>query len=445
MKTPLAASSATDCKAQSLLFQDLGSRNVVADFSGGTLSTDAGALLLRQVDANLGLTQRLAQCFKDGRNQVWVEHSVQQMLAQRIYGLALGYEDINDHQRLRLDPLLATACNKTDPLGEERINPADRGIALAAPATLNRLELSNNRSTRCHKVPHDTAQIEACLLAMGARCLPKHSQEIVVDLDAMGHRLHGAQEGRHFNAYYDDYCYLPLYAFVGDFPLWAQLRTADHEAAHGVVPALEKIVASIRQRCRKARIIVRGDTLRDRMQDTAKELNLTDEQKNKLQVIIRGQAEKLRDLRQDTSLAPEDKKEKLRALREEITAEVKKVLTSEQFEKWRAKQGQLAAGGGAPLARVQEAIKDLNLTDQQQEQLKPVYQEQMGKLRELYQDTSLSIPEKLEKLKGMHKEIAPKLTDKTVGYQTLQSAECLISLGKSTAHVVYPAVLAVRR
>lgn len=260
MKTPLAASSATDCKAQPLLFQDLGSRNVVADFSGGTLSTDAGALLLREVDANLGLTQRLAQCFDDGRNQVWVEHSVQQMLAQRIYGLALGYEDINDHQGLRLDPLLATACNKTDPLGEQRIHPADRGIALAAPATLNRLELSNNRSTRCHKVPHDPAKIEACLLAMGARCLPKHSQEVVVDLDAMGHRLHGSQEGRHFHAYYDDYCYLPLYVFVGDFPLWAQLRTADHEAAHGVVPALEKIVATIRQRCRKARIIVRGDS-----------------------------------------------------------------------------------------------------------------------------------------------------------------------------------------
>jgi Spy/CpxP family protein refolding chaperone len=153
----------------------------------------------------------------------------------------------------------------------------------------------------------------------------------------------------------------------------------------------------------------RAATLRERMQDTAKELNLTDEQKNKLQTIIRGQAGNLRDLRQDTSLAPEDKKEKLRALREEITAEVKKVLTPEQFEKWRAKQGQLAAGGGAPLARVQEAIKDLNLTDQQQEQLKPIYQEQMGKLRELYQDTSLSIPEKLEKLKGMNKEIAPKL------------------------------------
>lgn len=243
-----------------MLFQELGSRQVVADFSGGTLSTDAGALLLRQVDSNLGVTAKLSQCFADGRNPVWVEHSVQGLLAQRIYGLALGYEDINDHQRLRLDPLLATACNKTDPLGEERLNPADRGIALAAPVTLNRLELSNNRRSRAHKLPHDPAKIQACLLEMGVRCLPKHSQEIVLDLDAMGHRLHGSQEGRHFNAYYDDYCYLPLYAFVGDFPLWAQLRTADHEAAHGVVPALEQILAAIRKRCRRARIIVRGDS-----------------------------------------------------------------------------------------------------------------------------------------------------------------------------------------
>jgi hypothetical protein len=245
---------------QTLLFTDLGSRQVVADFSGGTLSTDAGALLLRQVDVNLGVTQTLAQCFADGRNQVWVEHSVQQLLAQRIYGLALGYEDINDHERLRLDPLLATACNKTDPLGENRLNPDDRGIALAAPCTLNRLELSNNKSTRCHKVPHDPTKIAACLLQMGVRCLAKHAQEVVLDLDAMGHRLHGTQEGRRFNAYYDDYCYLPLYAFVGDFPLWAQLRTADHEAAHGVVPALEQIVAAIRKRCHQARIIVRGDS-----------------------------------------------------------------------------------------------------------------------------------------------------------------------------------------
>lgn len=260
MKTPLAASSATDCKQQPLLFQELGSRKVVADFSGGTLSTDAGALLLRQVDINLGVTAELALCFHDQREPVWVDHSVQELLRQRIFGTALGYEDINDHERLRLDPLLAAACGKTDPLGEQRVLPQHRGIALAAPSTLNRLELSNNKDSRCHKLPHDPAKVEACLLKMGVRCLPKHSREIVLDLDAMGHRLHGGQEGRRFNAYYDDYCYLPLYAFVGDFPLWAQLRTAEHEAAHGAVAALEKIVAAIRQRCPKARIIVRGDS-----------------------------------------------------------------------------------------------------------------------------------------------------------------------------------------
>jgi Transposase DDE domain group 1 len=245
---------------QSFLFDDLGSRRVQADFSGGTLSTEAGALLLRQVDLNLGVTAELAQCFYDERNQLWVDHSVQELLRQRIFGTALGYEDINDHQRLRLDPLLAAACGKTDPLGEQRVLPQFRGIALAAPSTLNRLELSNNKDSRCHKLPHDPAKVEACLLKMGVRCLPKHVKEVVVDLDAMGHRLHGLQEGRHFNAYYDDYCYLPLYAFVGDFPLWAQLRTAEHEAAHGVVPVLEQIVAAIRKRCPKARIIVRADS-----------------------------------------------------------------------------------------------------------------------------------------------------------------------------------------
>src|SRR5271157_554484 len=257
MSTAKTGSAAQD---QPMLFTDLAARKVMADFSGGTLSVDAGALLLRQVDINLGLTQTFAQCFFDARNQVFVDHSVQQLLAQRLYGLALGYEDLNDHHRLRRDPLLATACGKLDPLGQDRINPAHRGAALAAPSTLNRLELSNNKATRYHKLPHDLARMQDCLLQKGVRCLPKHAKEVVVDLDAMGHRLHGLQEGRHFNAYYGDYCYLPLYVFVGDFPLWAQLRTADHEAAHGVVPVLEQVVAAIRKRCRRARIIVRGDS-----------------------------------------------------------------------------------------------------------------------------------------------------------------------------------------
>jgi len=260
MKTPITASSTTDCNNQPLLFQALDSRQVVCDFTGGTLSSDGGALLLREADARLGLTQGLARCFRDAREQVFVDHSVQQLLAQRIYGLALGYEDLNDHERLRLDPLLAAACDKSDPLGQDRFNPAHRGVALAGISTLNRLELSNNRDTRAHKLTHDPSQIEECLLQMGVRCLPKYAREIVIDFDAMGHRLNGMQEGRHYRAYYEEYCYLPLYGFVGDIPLWVQLRSGEKDAAEGVVAALEKIVAAIRKRCRRARIIVRGDS-----------------------------------------------------------------------------------------------------------------------------------------------------------------------------------------
>jgi hypothetical protein len=218
---------------QAFFFDDLGTRQVQADFSGGTLSSDGGVLLLRQADAALGLTRRLAECFVDGRQQIYVDHSVRQLVSQRIYGLALGYEDLNDHDWLRLDPLLATACEQRDPLGQDRFNPSHRGVALAGASTLNRLELSNNKNTRAHKLAHEPRQIQACLLEMGVRCLPKRATEIVVDLDAMGHRLHGLQEGRYFNGYYDDYCYLPLYVFVGDFPLWAQLRTSDKSGADG--------------------------------------------------------------------------------------------------------------------------------------------------------------------------------------------------------------------
>lgn len=243
-----------------MLFQELGTRQVVADFTGGTLSSDGGVLFLRQADQNLGLTLELARCFVDRRDARYVDHELVELLAQRIYGQSLGWEDVNDHERLRLDPLLAVACGKEDPLGMDRLHPADRGIALAAPSTLNRLELSHNRQSRCHKLPHDPQKVEACLLKLGVRCLPKHAAEVVVDLDAMGHLVYGQQEGRHFSGYYGEYCYLPLYAFVGDIPLWAQLRTSDQSAAEGVVPALAKIVAAIGRRCRQARIIVRGDS-----------------------------------------------------------------------------------------------------------------------------------------------------------------------------------------
>jgi len=215
-------------------------------------------LLLRQVDQGLGVSRTLAACFADRRDLRYADHTLRELVRQRLYGLALGYEDLNDHARLRLDPLLAVACEKRDPLGRDRLH--QQGIALAGPATLNRLELSNNKVSRYHKISHDPQQVQACVLQLGVRCLPKHATELVIDLDAMGHVLHGLQEGRHFRADYNAYCYLPLYACVGDIPLWAQLRTSDQDAAAGVVAALERIVPAIRRRCRRARIIIRADS-----------------------------------------------------------------------------------------------------------------------------------------------------------------------------------------
>jgi hypothetical protein len=217
-------------------------------------------LLLRQLDHGLGLTRTLASAFTDRRDPRYCDHSLTELRTQRLYGMALGYDDLNDHDLLRRDPLLAAACGKRDPLGGDRLHAHDRGVALAGSSTLNRLELGNQKATRRHKISHDPAQVEACLLRMGVRCLDKHAREIVLDLDAMGHLVHGSQGGRHFSAYYDGYCYLPLYAFVGHVPLWAELRPGDADAACGVVAALEKMVAAIRKRCKKARIVVRADS-----------------------------------------------------------------------------------------------------------------------------------------------------------------------------------------
>ena len=242
-----------------MLFQELESRKVVADFTGGHLSTDGGGLLLQCIDRGLGVIAKLATCFRDGRDGRFVEHSVQELLAQRIYGQALGYEDLNDHEALRRDPLLAVAVGKTDPLGEDR-SERDQGRALAGSSTLNRMELSNVKKSRYHKLDHNPEQITATLLEMGVRALPKHTREVVLDFDASDDPLHGRQEGRFFHGYYGNYCYLPLYCFAGDVILWAQLRTSNQDASKGTVEALEKIVAAIRRRLPKVRIIVRGDS-----------------------------------------------------------------------------------------------------------------------------------------------------------------------------------------
>jgi len=261
MPTPTHTRSVTECHDQPLLFPDLGRRQVVADFSGGYLSHDGGALLLRSLDRSLGLSAHLAQAFRDQRDPRYCDHSLHHLLTQRLYSMALGYDDLNDHDTLRRDPLLAVACDKREPLGTDRLHAHDHGVALAGVATLNRLELGHQPTDRYHKIHYDPKRIEGTLLKMGTRCLDKHAVEQVIDLDAMGHLVHGLQEGRHFSSYYDGYCLSPLYGVVGSVPLWAALRPGDADAgAEGVIPALDAMVTAIRQRCKKARIIVRGDS-----------------------------------------------------------------------------------------------------------------------------------------------------------------------------------------
>ena len=217
-------------------------------------------MLLGQVDRGLGISRMVAGCFADTRNADLVEHSVEELVRQRIFGLALGYEDLNDHAELRRDPLLAASIGKSDLLGQERRQAKDRGFACASPATLNRLELGTQFSDRYRKIHADAKKVESSVLELGVRCLPKDGKLFVLDFDATDDPLHGNQEGRFFHGYYGNYCYLPLFCFCGDVPLWAQLRTSEKDASAGTVEALEQIVAAIRKRFPNAKIVVRADS-----------------------------------------------------------------------------------------------------------------------------------------------------------------------------------------
>ena len=252
----------TDGNETRFLFQELGTRKVEVDFGGGYLASDGGGILLRELERHSGVVRDLADCFVDHRDPRYVEHRVEELLRQRIQGLALGYEDLNDHDHLRRDPLHALLCGKSDPLGQERVQARDCGKALAAHATLNRLELGAEAlDERCRKIEAQPEKMEALLIRRGVKAIPRRSAEIVLDFDATDDPLHGQQEGAYFHGYYRHYCYLPLYCFCGNIPLWAQLRDCKRDASAGTVEALEKIVPAIRQRFgRQVRIIVRADS-----------------------------------------------------------------------------------------------------------------------------------------------------------------------------------------
>ena len=251
----------TECDPVRMDFEDVGRRKVEAAFDGGHLSSDAGAILLREAEERLNVVGRFADCFTDHRDPRYVEHSVMELLRQRVLGIALGYEDLNDHNKLRLDPLFALASGKEDLEGKERRHEEDCGKPLASPSTLNRLELTPEEAdSRYKKLVYHGDRVEALLAELFLESFKETPAEIVLDFDATDDPLHGNQEGRFFHGYYGNYCYLPLYVTCGDELLVAMLRTSDIDASDGTVPVLERLVAAIRAKFPDTRIVLRGDS-----------------------------------------------------------------------------------------------------------------------------------------------------------------------------------------
>lgn len=252
----------TQCTPPTATFQAHGRRRVEGAFDGGYVTTEAGAVLLRETDRVLGLTDRLAACFEDLRSPSMIEFSVRELLAQRVFGLALGYEDLVDHDALRTDRALALAVGRRDLDGNDRQLKRDRGMPLAGKSTLNRLELSAEpatRSKRYHKILSDFDALDDLVLDLFVERHAAAPETIVLDLDATDFRLHGDQEDRYFNAFYGHHCYLPLYIVAGDFPLCVRLRPSNQSAASGCVEELARIVTRLRRSWPDTRFIVRGD------------------------------------------------------------------------------------------------------------------------------------------------------------------------------------------
>jgi hypothetical protein len=236
---------------------------VVARFDGGQITSDAGALLLRKVEQRTGILRQFATCFRDYRKPELVEHTVSELVRQRVYGLALGYEDLNDHDQLRQDPLLAMLSGKSDLQGEQRRREQDRGKAGAGKSTLNRLELTAPDAT--HKTPYkkivlDEQAVDTLLVDLYIQAQPRCPERIVLDLDATDDPVHGEQEGRFFHGYYRAYCYLPLYIFCGEHLLCARLRPSDIDAAAGALEEIQRIVKQLRRVWPDVDIVLRGDS-----------------------------------------------------------------------------------------------------------------------------------------------------------------------------------------
>ena len=253
----------TQCMPSLFEFQDLGPRQVVAAFDGGKVTSDGGGLLLREVEQRFRFLEQFAGCFTDHRAPDLVEHSLLELVKQRVFGLCLGYEDLNDHDQLRLDPLLAVLVGKTAPLGDDRLQARDRGKPLAGKSTLNRLELTPvgaDADSRYKKIVAHLGQMADFLVTAFIQQHALPPTRLVLDLDATNDPLHGHQLGRFFHGYYDEYCYLPLYIFCGDHPLCAQLRPSDIDGAAGSLLQVQRIVTRLRAVWPNVQIVLRGDS-----------------------------------------------------------------------------------------------------------------------------------------------------------------------------------------
>jgi hypothetical protein len=253
----------TQCTTPDLFFEPLADRDVLARFDGGLVTSDAGGLLLREVEAKFRFIEQFAPCFTDHRDPDLVEHTLPELLKQRIFGLCLGYEDLNDHDPLRHDPLRAVLVDKKDPQGEQRVRARDKGKALAGKSTLNRLELTPVRANATSRYKKTVAHLDAMQAFLVEAFLQQHivpPARIILDLDATDNPLHGHQLGRFFHGYYDEYCYLPLYIFCGDHPLLALLRPSGIDASTGALKHLIRIIGRIRQAWPDVAVVLRGDS-----------------------------------------------------------------------------------------------------------------------------------------------------------------------------------------
>jgi hypothetical protein len=333
----------TQCIPTQLEFHALGKREVVGKFDGGNITSDAGGLLLRETEMRTGILSRFAECFQDFRDPELIEHTVAELVAQRVYGLALGYEDLNDHDDLRRDPLLAVLVGKEDPEGDGRIRERDKGKAMAGKSTLNRLELTPAEPTaaelRYKKIVMKPEEIDRLLVDVFLESHAEPPEQIVLDVDATDDPLYGKQEGRFFHGYYMNYCYLPLYIFCGEFLLCARLRPSNIDASEGTVEELERIVDQIRGRWPEVKIIVRGDSgfCRDNIMTWCEERQIDYvfgfAKNERLKAMIAAELQQAQRLYEETRKAARVFKDFRYATRESWTRERRVIAKAEHLDK----------------------------------------------------------------------------------------------------------------